>query len=561
MRLSTIIVELLVDGNPITIKRLKKRKAGAKVLITEGGTNNFRLQNRISSEDSQDLIHSIVGMDYSLFRTCVFLGQGEVTNFVTDADKKRKEMLATLFGLNACTHAMKIARDNRRRNEESVYKLEKDMVALDSALRTWTALNPSEDERQWHETTNDKLTKLKIAISAEEAKMQHVLATRRSEAQAASTDDPSDPGRGQLEEEVISLNKQLRKVSESSLISSLKVKLGETQTNQWQAGKLSQDLFNRINTLEHAADKTCYTCGQPLMPDNSDRIIGQLKTQLESANTEERQLEQQVAALKSQLADMHKQQQTDIGQLELRLKEAQKKLAALRQQQEQEQKISMQLAQLKARVAELETATNPHLEKRAQQAREIARLTREKSQKEGELNSARSELKRNAFWEDGFGHKGMHVTVLEEVLPQLQTYANRYLSRLLKGRVHCRLEMEDEKLLLRFFEYDITAQQTRERSFNQLSRGQQRCVELAFSPFALSELVFARTGLRTPFLIVDELTTHMDAETKPVVCDLLRELGREKIVVVDHDPTVQGQFDAVLDIAKQDGTLTVARGS
>jgi len=28
-------------------------------------------------------------------------------------------------------------------------------------------------------------------------------------------------------------------------------------------------------------------------------------------------------------------------------------------------------------------------------------------------------------------------------------------------------------------------------------------------------------------------------ETKPVVCDLLRELDREKIVVVDHDTTVQ----------------------
>ena len=95
------------------------------------------------------------------------------------------------------------------------------------------------------------------------------------------------------------------------------------------------------------------------------------------------------------------------------------------------------------------------------------------------------------------------------MLPQLQNYANKYISRLLKGRMHCKLEMEDERLLLRFFEYDWHSRKVRERSFNQLSRGQQRCVELSFSPFALSELVRARTGIRTPFLIVDELTTHM----------------------------------------------------
>lgn len=67
-------------------------------------------------------------------------------------------------------------------------------------------------------------------------------------------------------------------------------------------------------------------------------------------------------------------------------------------------------------------------------------------------------------------------------------------------------------------------------------------------------------------------------ETKPVVCDLLRELDREKIVVVDHDTTVQvrlpvviisvhpftpqnkkGQFDVVMDLFQAEGKLCVTQ--
>jgi ABC-type lipoprotein export system ATPase subunit len=58
--------------------------------------------------------------------------------------------------------------------------------------------------------------------------------------------------------------------------------------------------------------------------------------------------------------------------------------------------------------------------------------------------------------------------------------------------------------------------------------------------------------------VIDELTTHLDIEAKPVVCELLRELDKERIVVVDHDTTVQGHFDSVIDLQRVDMALTLS---
>lgn len=70
--------------------------------------------------DQQNLVNNIVGLDFDTWRMCVYLGQGispdvlavdnlqlasqrydagAVSNFVTDADKRRKELLSRALNL------------------------------------------------------------------------------------------------------------------------------------------------------------------------------------------------------------------------------------------------------------------------------------------------------------------------------------------------------------------------------------------------------------------------------------------------------------------------------
>lgn len=46
---------------------------------------------------------------------------------------------------------------------------------------------------------------------------------------------------------------------------------------------------------------------------------------------------------------------------------------------------------------------------------------------------------------------------------------------------------------------------------------------------------------------------------QPLVCEVLRRLGKETVLVIDHDPSVQSEFDRILDLVRspQDGSMLV----
>lgn len=134
---------------------------------------------------------------------------------------------------------------------------------------------------------------------------------------------------------------------------------------------------------------------------------------------------------------------------------------------------------------------------------------------------------------------------------ELEQYANRFLSQILGGRIVVQLAIAGDDLAIRFFEQKRG--ELIERRYEQLSGGQRRCVELAFSPFAFSEMVFNRCGVRVPLLVIDELTTHLGQEEKPLVCEVLRSLDRDTVLVIDHDAAVQGEFDVALELRTTDG--------
>lgn len=50
---------------------------------------------------------------------------------------------------------------------------------------------------------------------------------------------------------------------------------------------------------------------------------------------------------------------------------------------------------------------------------------------------------------------------------------------------------------------------------------------------------------------------------QPLVCEVLRRLGKETVLVIDHDPSVQGEFDCILDLVRdpQDGRLLITHDS
>jgi len=140
-----------------------------------------------------------------------------------------------------------------------------------------------------------------------------------------------------------------------------------------------------------------------------------------------------------------------------------------------------------------------------------------------------------------------------------QITCDSFLALLLQGRINCTLSMEGEDLQINFHEFDpgdffsskkfyplpdsiskwcphSDGQAETTLIYSTLWRTTALCrasilsckipsclkwVELGSetlglhrAQFALSEMVFNRSGVRIPFLIVDEMTTHLDPTTK-----------------------------------------------
>lgn len=524
------------------IVRTKKRGKGATLVVSKNG-DPF---GKAGISDAQDLVQHVIGLDYDLWRTCVSLGQGEAQNFVTDAQKRRTELLERAFQLEACPPAQDIARKRSKEIQAKVDPLQVQVAGIHAKLEQLAAVDCGAESGLWETNRRFRVGEClsrQLAASERERELSSHLAHE-----------------GAWTTRAAGLREQMDALVDRVRVSDLKPKVGKLHS---QIGAATAELGNasaaHAKLIKSYADsqkaRVCSTCGQALPADMHEDHLAEMERQIENRRSEVSSFETRVANLKSELGQIAVEGTpesaalaTSMSELRTHITEADSALSAIAA-------IRIRLAQatreVRAEQVAIENANaerNPWEAKQREQDAQADKLRNSELTATAALTTLLSEKLALDFWVDGFGATGLPVLVLRTALYELEMYANSFLSRIMQGRVSTELAMDGSLLQIKFFEH--TDGGIKERDFLQLSGGQRRCVQLAFAPFALSEMIFNRTGVRIPFLVIDELTTHLDADTKPIVCEVLRELDRETIIVIDHDPLVQGEFDVVYDVAK-----------
>lgn len=548
--------------NVITIERTKKRGQGAKLRLS--GIDSIHDLNGIA--DTQEAVHRIIGLDLDLWRATVYLGQGAVANFVTDADKKRKELLARAFGLAACEPAQKIVREEMKQHEANVtlYTMRENeaQAGLDALARADFAAQAA----SWEEmkaATLDALVKAGQEAAAQVAQIEPHLVNEAAWLERRTAYDAH----------ISTLTKSLAAgpagaEQQRKLATDLGAAEAELGIVQRDVARMKTDVQNMMQARDAGQVLTCKACGQPLPGNDLDSHIEEHELRIASKQQEVDQMNARVLNLRAQV-DALKLGVPENAALVTQLEEARaahakcsEALAAIARMKEAKASAERRVAELRAQWTAKSAETNPFVEKarEVETARESYRTALADAQ--AKLAEARATLAALRVWEDGFGAKGVPVLVLRTVLYELEMHANAALASMLSGRIFTRLAMDGDDLALKFYEYKPDKGTHVERTFYQLSGGQRRCVELAFSPFALSEMIFARCGVRVRLLVVDELTTHLDPDTKPLLCNLLRALDRESVLVIDHDQGVQGEFDVAFEAGlAADGSFTLKRAT
>lgn len=548
-------VKLLLDEkHEVTITREKSRGKGSRV--------SFELPAEITMpsgiSDQQQLVHKIVGVDYELWRTCVYLGQGSVGNFITDADKKRKELLSRAFQLGACRSAQKLVRGWLKTLRGELEPIEKRLHGNRARAETLEQSDFSKEMKQWEEHRAQTIQQAEQAI--EDAKAKVAVFDEK-----LSTQGQWEESEKQHEQHVAALEKQLTESAVPERAGRFHSAIGAANAEK---AIVERDLMQLRKSYQAAQQgSVCSSCGQAIPMATHEQHLEEMEQKIQSKEQEIQSLEHRIANDKSKLGQLMSEGGVDTEAIRTSLQESRGNLAKVRQGLDALKKIRAQrdaLAkhweQARETIVKQRAMVNPFKQRQEQKEAQLTAMQADIKKDEEELEALMKKSYALTYWDDGFGPKGVPVLVLRTVLHELETHANRFLARLTQGRVFAQMEMLGDDLKVRWFKFETATSKPRERAYTQLSGGERRCAEIAFSPFALSEMIFSRTGVRIPMLVIDELTPHLSPKAKPQVCSILNDLGRDTVLVIDHDPSVQGSFDVVYEVEKQlDGSVSTRR--
>lgn len=535
-----VVLKLKDRKKPVVITRTKKRGAGSKVKIT-----GIKAPDGI--EDQQALIHSVLGIDQNLWRTCVYLGQGAVGNFVTDADKKRKELLSTAFGLDACPAALKIARERLKTAEQSVAVLDQSMIRDEAAIETLEGTDYAEQIQAWE-------AQRKAALESAQAQGEAAKKVIAQCEEHLSAEPQWVQSKADHESHLDKLTKSLSQSNPENRLPELQRQLGAAEAERSRLDREERRVRSELEAhVQGSAD--CPTCGRPFDPSAREAHAVDLEHQIRVLGTQQSSFNAKIANVQQQITEAQGHNdlasqglQEQISQSREALQKCAEALNTMAVLKSNKSEAERRLSEARIEYVNREKEVNPFLAKQGEIAGRIATLKSKQAADRVERDALQEKRGDLDVWVAGFGVKGIAVLVLRAALSELETYANTFMNQLLQGRIFCRLSMEGDNLKILFFEVDPATGKVHERRYEQLSGGQRRCVELSFNPFALGEMVFARAGVRINVLIVDELTTHLGAEEKPIVCEMLRDLDRRSVAVIDHDVTVQSEFDQVFEM-------------
>jgi exonuclease SbcC len=158
-----------------------------------------------------------------------------------------------------------------------------------------------------------------------------------------------------------------------------------------------------------------------------------------------------------------------------------------------------------------------------------------------------------------FGKTGIQALIIEAALPEIETEADRLLTRLTDGRMHVKFETQKETKKGTVHEtLDIAiADELGTRNYEMFSGGEAFRINFAVR-IALSRLLAGRAGAPLPTLIIDEGFGTQDSAGMEKLKEAINSIQNdfEKILVITHMDELKDAFPTRIDITKTaDGSM------
>jgi exonuclease SbcC len=335
------------------------------------------------------------------------------------------------------------------------------------------------------------------------------------------------------------------------------VRLEEVRTSL-ESETYAPEARQRLTEIDAALKKTGYDAAAHdalrQAEEGGRASEGELRA-LEKARAALVPLEREIADLKTQEAELHKEvarqgQEYEQAAAALAvgrsqapdLDEAESRLLSLK---EQENRLRMEMGAAKQKVdvlAGLKTRRNDYEAQRAALARQVGQY---------------KQLER------AFGKDGVPALLIEQALPEIESRANDVLARLSAGNMSVRFVTQGKYK-------DKTREDLKEtldiqisdgagtRDYEMFSGGEAFRVNFAIR-LALSEVLAQRAGARLQTLVIDEGFGSQDAQGRQRLIEAINLVRNDfaKILVITHIDELKDAFPTRIEVEKTDQGSTV----
>lgn len=207
----------------------------------------------------------------------------------------------------------------------------------------------------------------------------------------------------------------------------------------------------------------------------------------------------------------------------------------------------LQIADAEARLRSHQTLLETHKTK-------LADLNRHLTEWRVKLTSALTALNAEKDFVAAMGRTGFLGRIVSDVLYEIAQEANQWLGRMANiNRTSLSFTTETEKGKQKIQTW-VDVRGNRVRPETSLSGGQMTSLEQAIDLAVMSVISRRRGGVIPQWLCLDEVFNGLGQVTKESALEILREIGKTKLVmVIDHGSEFKEAFDQTIDIVFENG--------
>lgn len=551
-----MVIELVFEHDGLTyrVRRLFSPKGrGASwtewALLTEDG---WLPETRETQEQTQKVIERVLGFGRESFRASSFLAQGYGSAFCESSPSDRKRILADVLGLSTWDALLDLTRARKRTVEQEIAALSQSIQRADSELgereRVSLALNAATDIAARESTSLAGAEGLLAKIVAEHGEAREKLSGHEAlVAQVAA------------ENSAAVASYQQRKAERDRLRQRAQDIFDDRERLTVEAADLAEQADaerTRAAEVDTIPGVPCETCGTKLHNEAQAKAAETHRARAADLDQKALAVRVKIAALQDHSELVKQAEAIQVGE------PPEPKPAP-------EAPVSREVIDgIKTRGVQARAAVEEHKRTLESARAEIVRCetTLERLDEIGRQRQddviARADLNVELSYlnieEKSRGRNGIPLLIIEAVVPQIETEANRILAELgTSYRIELRTQAEKKTGELRDTLDVIVWTETTDRPFESFSGGERTRIALALR-IALARLLATRRGAESRLLAIDE-PDGLDAQGMAALVDVLRGLQDtfDVVLVISHQQALQDAFDTVIAVEKVSGVSRI----